>query len=265
MNKSRDPATETPVEQTISDKQLAANQANARRSTGPTSAAGKAESSKNATKDNFYGEKSPMAPYEDPDDYAVFFDAFMAELAPADEEERALAQQVVESTWRLKRIFRVETRLYQELWEDPPRLVYELNKLSLIQMRLERSKHQAREALWEMQEARLESEGAADQDTARLKEQYQAMMQERRNPQSVGAPMRAAACGTEPPSTRHPTVGATPSPAPPPVKHWRGIPPLPVKIGNGISPSIQMGSFRAMGDPDMPTDAMGSPPAVASG
>ena len=92
----------------ISEAQLAANRANAQRSTGATTPEGKAKSSMNALKHGLTG-KTVLLPTDDPAEYDWLLQAHIGGLKPATEEELALVQSMVDSAWRITRIKTLET------------------------------------------------------------------------------------------------------------------------------------------------------------
>jgi hypothetical protein len=94
----------------ISEAQSAANRRNARKSTGPRTAAGKAKSSMNALKG---GLSSPVCaklllPTEFPAVFEAFRDAFLETLNPVGAVEEQLATEVIELSWRLGRVANIE-------------------------------------------------------------------------------------------------------------------------------------------------------------
>ena len=111
---------------TISEAQLAANQANAQLSTGPVTEAGKAASSKNALKHGLTG-KTVLLPTDDASEYQHLLEVYNKRLAPATDEEQALVQSLLDSTWRIARIKNLETGILlkgqielAKLYEDLP-------------------------------------------------------------------------------------------------------------------------------------------------
>ena len=94
-----------------SEKQLAANRANAQKSTGPTTAEGKNRSRINATRHNLTGQ---VAALTEPD--RVAFDAFshnlLCDLEPRGAMELQLATRIVSDSWRLNRASAIEDNLY---------------------------------------------------------------------------------------------------------------------------------------------------------
>jgi hypothetical protein len=176
-------------ERRLSDKQRKANMENAQHSTGPTSPEGKKTSAQNAEKDRFFS-KNPVAPWEDPYEYAAFKERMIAELAPEGEAEETLALRVAVESWRLRRVEMVEARIYWVYSDDFKTLSKELYKLTLNEMRVDRLRRIAKAELEDLQLCRRESEAEESP--------------ERRDPESVGAPMRA-----ENPAQNEP-VGAEP-------------------------------------------------------
>ncbi len=96
---------------TMTQRAVAANQANARKSTGPRSAAGKALAAQNRTVHGLTGARN-LIPGEDPAEYQALLAAVSAELAPVGELERHLAERAAGCLWRLQRLGRVEAGLF---------------------------------------------------------------------------------------------------------------------------------------------------------
>ncbi|HEX4749545.1 MAG TPA: hypothetical protein VH302_08400 [Bryobacteraceae bacterium] len=95
----------------ISPAQLLANRANAQRSTGPRTEAGRAKSSSNALRSALTG-RTVLLPTDDVDEYAGFLAEFQQELQPMGKMESELVQVVVDCYWRLRRIQELEYALY---------------------------------------------------------------------------------------------------------------------------------------------------------
>jgi hypothetical protein len=91
----------------VSEKKLTANRANATRSTGPKTAAGKAVSKKNAIR---HGLRSllPVLPGETAKDWNQHQSAMVEALSPVGAVESELAGRVAELTWRLRRVSEFE-------------------------------------------------------------------------------------------------------------------------------------------------------------
>jgi len=93
-------------------KQAAANRANAQKSTGPRTTAGKAVSRFNALKNGIYAVHQIMFD-EKPEDLAELSDEYREHHNPADSDQRFLVNELVHNEWRLRRIRRVEAELWQ--------------------------------------------------------------------------------------------------------------------------------------------------------
>ena len=95
-----------------SKRQIAANRRNARKSTGPKSAAGKAASSANALRHGLAAARAVVLPDEDADAYERLRQGVIADLDPAGALQEALAQRIVVLLWRLDRAARLEAELF---------------------------------------------------------------------------------------------------------------------------------------------------------
>ena len=154
--------------------QVAANQANAQLSTGPTSAAGKAKSSLNAVKTGLTG-RTVLLPSEDAALYEQHLARFVQEHAPVGDAEQTLVQSLADTQWRLLRIPSLEAGIYAlgrlefadlfanedesvrtHLISAKTLLVYQrqLNNLNLQENRLRRQREKDTGALRELQESR---------------------------------------------------------------------------------------------------------------
>jgi hypothetical protein len=87
--------------------QITANRANAQRSTGPRTAAGKAVSARNARKHGLFA-KEALAKGEDAAGFAELGQRLRQALAPEGELEEALCARIVGCVWRLRRVVRLE-------------------------------------------------------------------------------------------------------------------------------------------------------------
>lgn len=100
-----------------SNKQIKANRANARKSTGSKSSAGKQNSSKNALTHGNYSRDIVLFD-EDPQD----FDQLLGEIEEAypsiDAVDRELNRDLAGQFWRLRRIPIQESALLGSTWED---------------------------------------------------------------------------------------------------------------------------------------------------
>jgi len=94
-----------------SPARLAANRANAQRSTGPRTAAGREASSQNATRHGLLS-RQPLLAGEDPADLEALTQKLIEALAPEGGVEEMLVDDIVGLFWRLRRLARVEVALY---------------------------------------------------------------------------------------------------------------------------------------------------------
>jgi hypothetical protein len=96
---------------TISEKQLAANRANAQKSTGPRSEAGKTRSSLNARRHNLTGQITAMT-LEERRAHDAFSIDLIKDMAPQGALELRIAQLIATDLWRLNRGNAVEDNIY---------------------------------------------------------------------------------------------------------------------------------------------------------
>ena len=115
-------------------KQMAANRRNARHSTGPKTARGKATSAQNATRHGLLAQTVVLHD-EDPEECLAFYTAIREELDPQGEIEHLLVHQVALAAWRLRRAPRFEASLlaYHAAsfqadcgWNEPTRTIKQL-------------------------------------------------------------------------------------------------------------------------------------------
>lgn len=95
-----------------SPKQIAANQRNATRSTGPKTAEGKEAVSRNAFKHGLLA-KEALIPGEDADSFQDLRDYLYTDLRPEGAIEMALVERIVAGLWRLRRLQRVEAGVFE--------------------------------------------------------------------------------------------------------------------------------------------------------
>ncbi len=95
----------------LSDAQMAANRANAQKSTGPTSEAGRAKSSLNAIKTGLTGQ-TVLLPTDQATAYQAHLDRHFTRYSPATDEEHTLVQMIADSEFRILRIPGLETSIY---------------------------------------------------------------------------------------------------------------------------------------------------------
>jgi hypothetical protein len=96
-----------------SQRRIRANRANARRSTGPRTAAGKARVSMNALRHGLLARQIVLA-----NEAGDNFDAMVAEhvrkFGPADGVELNMIEEMAAAAWRLRRAWAIETRMLDE-------------------------------------------------------------------------------------------------------------------------------------------------------
>jgi len=95
-----------------SQRQIEANRRNALKSTGPTSATGKAVSSMNALKSGIHA-KSLVLPSEKLADLEQLIDEYYQRHQPASPEARLYLDEVVHCEWLLRRYRTAETQMWQ--------------------------------------------------------------------------------------------------------------------------------------------------------
>ena len=95
----------------LTDKQLAANRANAQLSTGPKTEEGKRRSSLNARRHNLTGQVTAM-PAEDRIAHDAFSEALIRSIAPEGALELQLAQRIATDSWRLNRSSAIEDNIF---------------------------------------------------------------------------------------------------------------------------------------------------------
>ena len=95
----------------ISEKQIEANRRNARHSTGPKTAVGKAQSRRNNLRHGLTGQIS-LLPTEDRAAHDAFCSELIGDFQPETPMERQLAQSVAEDSWRLNRACAIENNMF---------------------------------------------------------------------------------------------------------------------------------------------------------
>jgi hypothetical protein len=93
-------------------KQIAANQRNALKSTGPTTLEGKERSRCNAVRHGLSAE-TVIAALEDVEDYQAFEAAVIADYDAQTAVERELVLRLASVLWRLRRATGIETALFE--------------------------------------------------------------------------------------------------------------------------------------------------------
>jgi hypothetical protein len=93
-------------------RQIEANRRNAQKSTGPTSATGKAVSSMNALKTGLHA-KSIILPFEKRADLELLIQEHYDQHRPATPEARLLVDDLIYNEWNLRRFRNSETQMYE--------------------------------------------------------------------------------------------------------------------------------------------------------
>ena len=109
------PQTDLPA---LSPRKLAAQRANAQKSTGPRTVEGMAASRLNALKHGFFARDVVNSELDGParaEEFYSLLDALLEEFQPQSARERILVDEVAASCWRMRRIMRYECR---ETWSD---------------------------------------------------------------------------------------------------------------------------------------------------
>ena len=140
-----------------SEPQVEANRRNARKSTGPRTAAGKAVVALNGMKHGLLSRES-LVKGESEAELVAFGKRLRAQLAPVGELELLLVDRIVSTAWRLRRLIGVETMLYdREAKPDHAFNNYGREKMSVLsryEVTLERSLYKALHELQRLQATR---------------------------------------------------------------------------------------------------------------
>src|SRR5262245_21243974 len=100
-----------------SHRQLEANRANAKRSTGPRSAEGKARSSRNSLAHGLSAQDIVIND-EDPTEFELLFEGLLADFSPTTTVERKLVERLAGLLWRLQRVPVLEAALFNVRQEE---------------------------------------------------------------------------------------------------------------------------------------------------
>lgn len=110
----------------LSERQRAANQANALKSTGPRSIEGKSRSSRNATRHGLFTDGA-LVDGEDPDEFAALVADLQDALAPVGALELGLVEKIALAMWRQRRLAFAEAAAIR-LQRKPPHVAKEVAK-----------------------------------------------------------------------------------------------------------------------------------------
>ncbi len=107
----------TKRKKTVTEKQLAANRANAARSTGPRTAAGKARSARNARKHSFAASSCTVIRLEEIQDVARLIVDLAATYQPANSQELFALERIALAQQSILRAARIEAGLLTSAFE----------------------------------------------------------------------------------------------------------------------------------------------------
>ncbi len=99
--------------------QIQANRLNAQKSTGPRTAEGKERASRNALRHGLLAREAVIQG-EDPEEFELYREGMLQELAPAGAVEAMLAERVVGLSWRLRRAERLQNAAFAALDDCEP-------------------------------------------------------------------------------------------------------------------------------------------------
>jgi hypothetical protein len=124
-------------------RQIAANRRNARKSTGPKTAAGKDRAKGNALKHGLTAAQITVFD-ECPEDFESLYSGLLAALIPSGALEEQLVERIAVCAWRLRRVYRIEAWLIGNPSSDAiqaskaltpePELNYDLSRLTIDQL-----------------------------------------------------------------------------------------------------------------------------------
>ncbi len=98
------------------EAQVAANRANAEKSTGPRTPAGKERASQNALKHGLFARETVIRG-EDQDEFEMQRERLLGQLNPVGPLEEILAERIVDLTWRLQRAVQDQSEAFAALYE----------------------------------------------------------------------------------------------------------------------------------------------------
>ena len=95
------------------DKQIQANRANAKKSTGPRTPAGRAQSAKNGQNHNWLA-RTVVIPGESPSRFIALLSQFEQEFAPQTFVEQSLVENMATSRWHLLRLMGMQNASFTQ-------------------------------------------------------------------------------------------------------------------------------------------------------
>ena len=100
-------------------RRIIASRANGALSRGPVTAAGKARSSRNSIRHGLFS-KCMVLSNESPAGFREWSDQFMDRFGPFDGVEQALVEEMIAASWRLRRIWAIESRVLDDALDAQP-------------------------------------------------------------------------------------------------------------------------------------------------
>jgi hypothetical protein len=85
---------------------------NGAKSRGPVTAAGRARSSRNATRHGFTSNNMVLLNCESPTEFQRVLDEYLLMYRPSSAIERSLVNEMVAAHWRIRRLWTIETALF---------------------------------------------------------------------------------------------------------------------------------------------------------
>jgi hypothetical protein len=151
--------------------QIAANQANAKLSTGPTTDAGKQIASQNSVKHQLTGKGNPALPGEE-DAVEEHVQGYFQTYAPVGLPEKDLVRNLAENNWRLQRCHALERTLQVRLetleGDAFDEMLTELRRTSLYAHRIQRAIEKSRAELKSLQGERKAAYAQAQEEAILL-------------------------------------------------------------------------------------------------
>ena len=151
--------------------QIAANQANSKLSTGPTSDIGKQIVSQNSVKHHFTSKGNPALPGEE-DAVEQHVEGYFQTYAPIGVPEQDLVRNLAENNWRLTRVLALERTLFvrletveAEAFDDT---LKELRRTSTYAHRIQRAIEKTRAELKSLQSGRKSAYDQAQEEAILL-------------------------------------------------------------------------------------------------
>ncbi|HYI92156.1 MAG TPA: hypothetical protein VEX68_01305 [Bryobacteraceae bacterium] len=146
-----------------SARKIAANRANAQRSTGPQTIEGKQQTRYNATRHGLSG-KRVVVDGEDPKRYEALLRDLIDAYQPANAAELTLVEDIAQNFWRLQRARAIEAETFN-MWGSEPVTAMnneplQFERIQRYMTTIERAYHRAIDQLQETQKLRAKQEAS---------------------------------------------------------------------------------------------------------